>query len=78
MIGAGPAGARVAELLARAGVRVVVLEQDTAGREKVCGGLLNRQGQAALGCELPAAVRREPYTPPLEYPRFGQSPALAL
>lgn len=67
ILGAGPAGARAAELLARAGVRVLVLEQDAAGREKVCGGLLNRQGQAALGEEVPASVRRAPFTPKLEY-----------
>lgn len=67
VLGAGPAGARVAELLARAGVRVLVLEQGAAVRDKLCGGLLNRHGQAALNCSLPEEVRREPHAPPLEY-----------
>jgi flavin-dependent dehydrogenase len=67
VLGAGPAGARVAELLARRGVGVLVLEQGDGVREKPCGGLLNRRGQAALGAMLPDAVRREPCAPPLEY-----------
>ncbi len=37
MIGAGPAGACAAILLARAGWRVVLVEQHSYPRQKVCG-----------------------------------------
>jgi len=41
VIGAGPAGAFAALLLARKGVRVLLIEKEKFPREKVCGGCLN-------------------------------------
>lgn len=72
IIGAGPAGARAAELLSGQGRRVAVLEGAGPDRAKTCGGLLNRNAQqilADLG-ELPAAVRLGANQPGLEFPRL--------
>jgi len=41
VIGAGPAGAFAALLLAHSGVRVLLIEKENFPREKVCGGCLN-------------------------------------
>lgn len=49
VIGGGPAGARTAELLARRGLAVTLLEAGGPTVENLCSGLLNREGQAALG-----------------------------
>ncbi|MCX6550123.1 MAG: FAD-dependent monooxygenase [Acidobacteria bacterium] len=43
VVGAGPAGALSALLLARAGVRVLLVERKGFPRAKVCGGCLNAQ-----------------------------------
>lgn len=67
IIGAGPAGARAAWHLARAGWRVLLLEAGTADRVKLCGGLLHPLAQRELDCSLPASVLRLQDKPPLEY-----------
>lgn len=71
VIGAGPAGARCAELLATEDKRVLVIDRrgDRAW-PKLCGGLLNRRSQellAKLG-ELPPPVRCYAQTPGLDFP----------
>lgn len=48
VIGAGPAGAMSALLLAREGVRVLLIERRTFPRDKVCGGCLNERALAIL------------------------------
>jgi flavin-dependent dehydrogenase len=48
VIGAGPAGALSACLLARARLRVLLVERRPCPRPKVCGGCLNAQAVAAL------------------------------
>ena len=48
VIGAGPAGALSARLLAREGLRVLLVERKRFPRPKVCGGCLNAQALAAL------------------------------
>jgi flavin-dependent dehydrogenase len=48
VIGAGPAGALSACLLAREGLRVLLVERKRFPRPKVCGGCLNAQALAAL------------------------------
>ncbi len=67
VLGGGPAGARAAALLAQAGVDVLLLEAEGPDVDNLCSGLLNREGQAALGCELPGHVRRRPFEPRLEF-----------
>ncbi|MPY69215.1 MAG: NAD(P)-binding protein [Alphaproteobacteria bacterium] len=55
VIGGGPAGAAAAALLARAGRHVVLLERDTAPRDKVCGEFLSVEAVrylTALGLDL--------------------------
>ncbi|WP_458093549.1 NAD(P)/FAD-dependent oxidoreductase [Roseomonas sp. WA12] len=48
VIGGGPAGAAAAILLARGGVRVVLVEREAAAREKVCGEFLGPDADALL------------------------------
>ena len=49
VIGAGPAGALAATLLARKGFGVMLVERRAFPRRKVCGGCLNPHALAALG-----------------------------
>lgn len=70
VIGAGPAGARCAHVLAEAGRDVAILEARPGPQQKPCGGLLNRRAQRfiqQLG-GLPAAVRVGANQPALEFP----------
>ena len=46
--GAGPAGAMAATVLARAGVRVLVLDRARFPRDKLCGDTLNPGALAIL------------------------------
>jgi flavin-dependent dehydrogenase len=48
VIGAGPAGGLSATLLARAGLRVLLVERRALPRPKVCGGCLNASALASL------------------------------
>ncbi|QDU55705.1 NAD(P)/FAD-dependent oxidoreductase [Aeoliella mucimassa] len=48
VIGAGPAGAISSYLLAKSGVRTLLVEAKAFPRGKVCGGCLNARGIAAL------------------------------
>lgn len=48
VVGAGPAGASASLCLARAGVKVLLLEKTDGSREKVCGGGLLRGAQRQL------------------------------
>lgn len=49
IIGAGPAGLSAAITLVKQGVSVLVLERESAGKEKVCGGGLGRRSVRLLG-----------------------------
>ncbi len=61
VVGAGPAGARCALGLARAGARVLVVDRAAAGRDKPCGeGLLPRGVEALLRGGLSALVEGAP------------------
>lgn len=48
VIGAGPAGSLTACLLARARLKVLLVERKSFPRRKVCGGCLNAQAMASL------------------------------
>jgi len=48
VIGAGPAGSMLAGQLARAGVRVMVLDQSVFPRPKPCGGALSEKAVRLL------------------------------
>jgi len=48
VVGAGPAGSAAARVLARAGVDVVLLDQQPQGRDKICGDGLIPDAHAAL------------------------------
>ena len=48
VIGAGPAGALSATLLARQGLSVLLVERRALPRRKVCGGCLNARALASL------------------------------
>ncbi len=53
VVGAGPAGSRTAELLARAGLDVLVLEEHReVGRPMQCAGLISTRAADLLGEEL--------------------------
>lgn len=67
VLGGGPAGARAARQLALGGAEVLLLEAEGPDVDNLCSGLLNREGQAALGCDLPEALRRSPFQPQLEF-----------
>lgn len=56
VVGAGPAGAHLAYLLARAGKRVALLDKQRFPREKVCGGGLSRKSVALLDLDLAAVA----------------------
>jgi menaquinone-9 beta-reductase len=51
--GAGPAGALAATILARAGVRVQMVDRDRFPRGKLCGDTLNPGALRVLGLHLP-------------------------
>jgi geranylgeranyl reductase family protein len=54
--GAGPAGARSANLCARAGLRTLLLERESIPREKCCAGGLLQRAAGLLDEELPDRV----------------------
>lgn len=58
VVGAGPAGAHLAFLLAREGRRVAILDRQRFPREKVCGGGLSRKAVALLGCDVAPIVHQ--------------------
>ncbi|MBV9548762.1 MAG: FAD-dependent monooxygenase [Alphaproteobacteria bacterium] len=60
VIGAGPAGATAAQLLAAGGRQVALVEKDTFPRRKVCGEFLSAPSHAVLDlCGVGAAFRAQ-------------------
>jgi flavin-dependent dehydrogenase len=62
VIGAGPAGATAARLLAEHGLRVVLLERCRLPRVKTCGGGLVARTLAHLGTDISPVVERACHT----------------
>lgn len=58
VVGAGPSGASAAYELARAGLRVLILEKETLPRYKTCGGGLPRKVARALKFDLGPTVEQ--------------------
>jgi geranylgeranyl reductase family protein len=54
VVGAGPAGASAAYVLARAGFRVAVVEREAFPRDKLCGGGLTGRAQKVYDSLFPA------------------------
>ncbi|AIY39341.1 geranylgeranyl reductase [Collimonas arenae] len=52
IVGAGPAGAHLAYLLAQQGLQVTIIDKQAFPRAKVCGGGLSRKAMDLLGFEL--------------------------
>lgn len=78
IVGAGPAGASLAALLARHGLDVVVLERDRFPRDKLCGEFLSPEAQEALrtiGCRDDLAALAPPA---LTHARFTTPSGFAL
>jgi geranylgeranyl reductase family protein len=59
VIGAGPAGAMAAYELAKAGLRVAILEKERLPRYKTCGGGLVFRGRELLPISVQSAVEKE-------------------
>ena len=53
IVGAGPSGAHLAYLLARAGKRVALIDKSLFPREKLCGGLLTQKTCDILATAYP-------------------------
>lgn len=64
VIGAGPAGALTACLLARKGLRVALVEKNKMPRSKVCGGCLSARGLSALEAHGLAHVAQQAWGEP--------------
>ena len=62
IVGAGPAGATLAYLLAKDGVDVLILEKKNLPRYKPCAGGLTRRALAALPFEVKEVIEDEAYT----------------
>lgn len=64
IIGAGPAGTALALELSRRGLQILLVDQATFPRDKVCGGCLNGNALAALGhlglADLPRHLGGQP------------------
>ena len=65
IVGAGPAGAILAYLLAKEGVDVLILEKKNLPRYKPCAGGLTRRALAALPFEVKEVVEDEAAEVPL-------------
>ena len=62
VIGAGPAGTVLANLLSRSGIRVLVLEKETLPRDKCCGGGITAKSLKlldSLGIDVKATLERQ-------------------
>ena len=68
IVGAGPAGSSAAYLLAKAGMRVLLVDKYAFPRNKLCGGLLSGHSQKVF-----AGIFEESWRPAIEYVSHGIS-----
>lgn len=73
VVGAGPAGASAARLLAVRGHSVLLLEKDELPRYKVCGGGVVLRARRSLEVDISGAVDRECRSAELHGPNSGSS-----
>jgi len=74
VIGGGPAGSMLAGQLARAGVRVMVLDQSVFPRPKPCGGGLSEKAVRLLDPALDQQLIFEDHCSELRSSRRGETP----
>lgn len=71
VVGAGPAGALLAYLLASAGARVTIIDKATFPRDKVCGGGISRKSLELLPFDVSPVVHRRITSALLTYQNRG-------
>jgi flavin-dependent dehydrogenase len=59
VIGSGPSGGMAAHEMAKAGLKVAILEKETLPRYKTCGGGLVYRGREMLPFDLQTAIEKE-------------------
>lgn len=73
MVGAGPAGASAARVLAAAGIDVVLLEREVLPRYKVCGGGLVYRARRLLHADVDDVIERPCHAATLSLAPAGHS-----
>lgn len=72
VVGAGPAGSTVARLLARSGVRVLLLDRTAFPRDKPCGGGVTVRAASCLDLDLSPVTERTIFAARVTY-RLGKA-----
>jgi flavin-dependent dehydrogenase len=71
VVGAGPAGSTLARVLARSGVRVLLLDRASFPRDKPCGGGVSLRAASLLGLDLSSVTEQTIFDVRVSY-RLGK------
>src|SRR3972149_4045135 len=71
VVGAGPAGSTLARVLARGGVRVLLLDRASFPRDKPCGGGVSLRAASLLGLDLSSVTEQTIFDVRVSY-RLGK------